>query len=277
MIAGPKRTQFPRMRQAYPQLDIRKAMSAESRGETLCLFYEEVSGRPHGLLELGVAPDRSQIWLDGEIAVRNMRGWSGHTSVALVPNPNGVQRDRVAMLCPECDRRCQVLTWVGSWRCRECDGLHDRRQLIGPDTRKAEELAALKSQLASGRRKGQHQAQFDRLTARAEEIERELAGRRPRMPAPDHRVTVHSEWISIAEYNRRPSLPSVAIPSEERQRRSEGWLEELELGRTSKRRAQPDAAPPAPTAPTIPGIRFNPSADRARNGDDPDEVSVEDM
>ena len=209
------------------------------------------------------------------IAVRSMRGWSGHRTVLLVPNPNGVQRDRVAMLCPECDRRCQVLTWVGRWRCRECDGLHDRRQLIGPDTRKAEELAELKSQLSGGRRKGQHQAQFDRLSARAEELARELAGSRPRMPAPEHRPTVRSEWISIAKYRRRPSLQFFAIPSEERQRQPEGWLEELELRRASESRAQPGAALPAPIAANIPGLRFNP--DCARDGNDPDEVSVEDM
>ena len=277
MVAGPARNRLPRMRQAYPQLDIRKAMSAESRGETLCVFYEEPSVRAQGLLEFGMAPDRSRIWLDGEIAVRGMRGWSGHTSVVLVPNSNGVQRDRVAMLCPECDRRCQVLTWVGSWRCRECDGLHDRRQLVGRDTLKAEQLAELKSQLSGGRRKGQHQAQFDRLSARAEELAQELAGRRPRMPAPDHRITVRSEWMSIAEYRERPSLSLFPIPSEERQRHPEGRLEELELRRASESRAQPDSAPPAPAAPKIPGLRFNPSEDRAPNGDDPDEISIEDM
>ena len=62
-----------------------------------------------GLLEFGVAPDMSQIWLDGEIAVRSMRGWSGHTSVVLVPNPNGVQHDR-APFVPGVQEA--LLTWA---------------------------------------------------------------------------------------------------------------------------------------------------------------------
>ena len=230
MSTRAKRDRGPRMREAYPQLDIVEAMSALSRGETLCLFQEDPNGAPHGLIEFGVAPDMSQAWLDGFIAMRPP--WIGPMALDLVPNPNGVQRDRRAMSCPECERQCQVLTWVGSWRCRGCDRLLDRRQLIGRDTRKAEQLAALEMQLAGGRRKGQHQAVFDRLTARAEQLARELDARRPRMAAQEHRVILHREWISIAEYHRRgSSVQHLPVPSEERQRRPEGWLEELEAKR----------------------------------------------
>ena len=122
------------MREAYPQLDIVKAMSALWRGENLCLFYENWIDRAHGIIEFSVAPDFSQVRLDGQIGTRNLSPWTGPTVIDLVPNPNGVQRDRRAMLCPECQRKCQVLTWVGSWCCRACDGLLDRRQLVGRDT-----------------------------------------------------------------------------------------------------------------------------------------------
>ena len=268
MVVRSRQARLPRMRQAYPQLDIRKAMSAQSRGETLCLFYEGPIGPAHGLVELGVAPDLSQAWLDGEIAVRSMRGWRGPTSIKLVPNPNPVQRERRAMLCPECGRRCQVLTWIGSWRCRECDGLLDRRQLVSRDTLQAEKLAILKEQLAGGRRKGQHQAQFDRLLAQAEQLARELGGRRPRTPAPEHRIILHWEWMSIAEYYRRPAVQLLPVPSEER------WLEELKARQGREARTRAGAGPPAPVAPKASRMSFDPSADRS---DDPDEVPADEM
>ena len=263
------------MREAYPQLDIVRAMSASSRGEKLCLFHDE-RGRAPGLMEFAVAPDVSQAWIDGEIALRNMRGWKGPTSIVLVPNPNGVQRNRRAMVCPNCERRCQKLTFVGSWRCRACDGLLDRRQLVSPETRKAEKLAHLQAQLAGGRRKGEHQAQFDRLAAEAEQLARELKGKRPRMPAQEHQIVVESEWISIAEYHERPSLQHLPVPSEEPQRRPEGWLDELEAKRAPEPRTPPEAAPPAPSA-NVPVIRCNPYAGHVPEVDDPDEVSVDDM
>ena len=250
------------MREAYPQLDIVEAMSALSRGETLCLFQEDPNGCPHGLIEFDVAPDMSQAWLDGFIAMRHMPPWREPTTIDLVPNPNRAQRDRRAMLCPQCERRCQKLTWVGSWRCRGCDGLLDRRQLIGRDTRMAEQLAGLETQLAGGRRRGQHQAVFDRLTAQAEQLARELDGRRPRMPAPAHRLVLHREWISIAEYHRRgSSVQHLPIPSEER------WLEELEARQRREARTRPGAAPPVPAAPKVSRMSFDPNGGRS---DDPD-------
>ena len=270
MIAR-RKSRAPRMREAYPQLDIIRAMSALSRGDTLCLFYDE-RGRAHGLMEFAVAPDMSQVWLHGEIAVRNMAGWRGATSVTLVPNPNGVQRHRRGMSCPNCERRCQKLTWVGSWRCRACDGLLDRRQLVSPDTRRAEQLAELETQLAGGRRKGQHQAQFDKLKAQAEQLARELEGKRPRMAAPDHRLIVDSEWISIDEYRQRPSLQHLPVPSDD-WRRPKGWFGKLEAERLQEVRTRDGAEPPEP-APKTARMSFEA---RAGRGNDPDEVSIDEM
>ena len=261
MSTRAKGDQGPRMREAYPQLDIIEAMSALSRDETLCLFQEDPNGAPQGLLEFGVTPDMSQASLDGFIAMRPP--WQGPMTLDLVPNPNGVQRNRRVTLCPQCERRCQVLTWVGSWRCRACDGRLARRQLIGRDTRKAEELAALETQLEGGRRKGQHQAVFDRLTAQAEQLARELDGCRPRMAAPEHRVILHREWISIDEYHRRgASVNHLPVPSEERQRR----LEQREAERLREARTRPAAEASR--------MSFDSKTNRR---DDPDEVSPEDM
>jgi hypothetical protein len=274
MIDRTGRKGLPRMREAYPQLDIVKAMSALSRGETRCLFYGNPMYLAQGLIEVSVAPGFSQVRLDGAIAMRNLDPWTGPTFLDLVPNPNGVQRDRRAMLCPECERRCQVLTWVGSWRCRTCDGLLDQRQLIDRDTRLAEELRELERQLSGGRRKGQHQAVFDRLVARAGRLARELQGRRPRMAAPEHRRILHSEWMSIAESHRRTSLGSLSIPSEEGQRRPEGWLEDLEAKRLQESAAGRDTVAAA-SAPVAKALRMSPEAilGFATKGDDPDEVS----
>ena len=96
------------------------------------------------------------------------------------------------------------------------------------------------------------------------------------MPAHEHQLVVESEWISIAEYHERLSLRHLAVPSEEQQGRPEEWLDELEAKRAPEQRTSPEAALPAGSA-EVPVIRCVPYAGHVPEGDDPDEVSVDDM
>ena len=210
---------LPRQREAYLRLDVVEAMSALRRGQCLCVFKDE-DGRLLGLARFGTSPDACMAILDGDVLCPGVRSWCGPDHLTLIANPNGVDRERRAARCPGCSRRCQLLVWIGSWHCRKCDGLLDRRQLVSRETLMAEELANLREATKHGRTKNQRQASFDRLLARQRELEDALRGKRPRQAAREHSKRIQLEWISAEEKHRRRELDGFAVPAEG------GWRDE---------------------------------------------------
>ena len=205
---------LPRQREAYLRLDVVEALSALRRGQFLCVFKDE-EGRLLGLVRFGTSPDACVAILDGDVLCPGVRSWSGPDHLPLIANPNGVDRERRAARCPGCGGRCQVLVWIGSWHCRKCDRLLDRRQLVSRETLMAEELANLREATKHGRTKNQRQASFDRVLARQRELEDALRGKRPRQAAREHSRKIVGEWITIEEKDRRGDLTLFPVPTQE--------------------------------------------------------------
>ena len=227
---------LPRQREAYLRIDIVEAMSALRRGQCLCVFKDE-HGRLLGLVRFGTSPDACIAILDGDVLCAGVRSWCGPYHLPLIANPNGVDPKRRAARCPSCAGRCQVLVWIGSWHCRKCDGLLDRRQLVSRETLMAEELANLREATKHGRTKNQRQASFDRLLARQRQLEDALRGKRSRQAAREHSKRIEGEWISVDEKGQRRELDVFAVPAEG------GWRDELPSSEIS---LAPDSIAPRP-------------------------------
>jgi hypothetical protein len=260
------------MREAYPRLPISEAMRARRSGRTTCTFSAGMPFRVRGLLEFDVSPELDKVILDGTIHVQGFERWSGPSEVALVPVASHIDRTRRAMLCPGCGRKCGVLSWVGAWCCRKCDGLLDRGQLVGRETLWAEELQQLEKVVAAGRRKGQRQESFDRLVGKAAWLRELLGDCRPRQAAREHCATVDTEWISIDEKRQRPDLDDLDIPSElaaeaARAATRERVQEQSDAGTNSSTAL---AAEPA-------SVRHRPFEMHSKLREDRDEIDVEEM
>ena len=202
------------MREAYPGLSIDQALRALRSGRTICTFSAGMPFVVRGILEFDVTPELDRAVLDGTIHGQGLQRWCGPSEVALVPVASHIHRTRRAMLCPGCGRKCGVLRWVGAWCCRKCDGLLDRRQLVGRETLWAEDLQQLAKVVAAGRRKGQRQQSFDRLVEQAAILRGMLGDSRPRQAAREHWASVDTEWLSVDEVRQRPDLEDLDIPSE---------------------------------------------------------------
>jgi hypothetical protein len=263
----------PRYREGYFRFDILKAGKAWRAGRTVCLFTDEF-GRGVGAGFLSRFDDQ-QVWFESRLSADYIPEWSGRLAAKVTPSPNQAFQRRLALLCPACRERRDSLWYTGEWACWRCLRLHLRRQLVDEETLKWERKAELEALIGNGRPHWWRQSRYQALRNELDQLEEELRWREERVASVQHARVIHAEWYRAAEVEDR--FTAFAIPSEERQRRPEGWLEGFELRRASESQAQPNSAPPAPAAPKIPGLRFNPSDDGAPNGDDPDEVSIEDM
>lgn len=186
--------EWPRYREAYPQLDIVQAKAAFDRGDIICEFTDRFD-EPLGVARFDIRGDRCQ--LEYEIRFPFTETRTDWKEFQLVLVPNGIAKNRVMILCPRCTTKKKILFFKkDKWSCASCLKLSFRSQLIHPLSRRWEKFYILANRLESGKPHGMHNKTYIILLSHLELLRKELYGKQHRFASDKYSDILKCIWRS---------------------------------------------------------------------------------
>jgi hypothetical protein len=173
----------------------------------VCVFISEI-GHECGVAFVSSAED-GRFVLDYSLGGPHWGFGDQGLELEYLSVPNAIDRDRIAVRCPGCERRAYILFFKGHWACPTCHKLVYRSQLVDRDTRLWEERDALRGRVGKHRPPGMHNATYAKLLERLRDLDKALRGKGFRYASQAHSYLVRSEWrrpddlaVSFTGYSR---------------------------------------------------------------------------